>query len=361
MKKNKRIPTLDTLPPAPTGKTGWPWTRVPAPIIIPDGLELPSISIVTPSYQQGIFIEETIRSILLQGYPNLQYIIIDGGSTDETVAIIKKYEQWIDFWVSEPDKGQTDAINKGLAKCTGEVFNWLNSDDYYEPNALLEIGVLFAQNPNSKLVCGKERVFDDATGQTKFINQGTKLTPNLEQTAALSHLDQPSSFFKQQTISDLGGLNADLHFVMDAELFLRFLLKFGQNNILKSDTIWVNFRHHDQSKTVSLTTRFESEKNSVFLDLFSNIAIPEPLKAVFQERVKIKLHYTHSQWPAFQKDLVYKIAADFCVYYMHDFYQNKDYKKAKSLLTFYIKYGHIEWNKPFFSLFVRLYIFRFFS
>src|SRR5262249_7885222 len=98
---------------------------------------------VTPSYNQGQFIEETIRSILLQGYPDLEYIIIDGGSTDESVATIKKYEPWLTYWTSERDRGQSHAINKGLAIATGSVFNWLNSDDLLLPSALAEIGGRF--------------------------------------------------------------------------------------------------------------------------------------------------------------------------------------------------------------------------
>src|ERR1700738_1526878 len=110
--------------------TGWPWTtetpRLPA--VRPDGSRWPRITIVTPSFNQGQFIEETIRSVLLQGYPNLEYIIIDGGSTDNTVEIIKKYEPWIACWVSEKDRGQSDALNKGFARATGQILAWLCSD-----------------------------------------------------------------------------------------------------------------------------------------------------------------------------------------------------------------------------------------
>ena len=102
----------------------------------------PRISIVTPSYNQGQFIEQTIRSVLLQNYPNLEYIIIDGGSTDNTVETIEKYEQYITYWVSEPDRGQSHAINKGFARCTGEIMAWLNSDDLYLPSALKSLELL---------------------------------------------------------------------------------------------------------------------------------------------------------------------------------------------------------------------------
>ncbi|MFM6281930.1 MAG: glycosyltransferase, partial [Dolichospermum sp.] len=115
------ICTFSDLPPAPKGKTGWPWTEESErlPDQMPDGSDWPRISIVTPSYNQGKFIEETIRSILLQGYSNLEYIVIDGSSNDETVMIIEKYSRWISYWCSEKDDGQTDAINKGFRYATG--------------------------------------------------------------------------------------------------------------------------------------------------------------------------------------------------------------------------------------------------
>src|SRR5918995_1840642 len=119
---------LNQLPLPPDNKTGWPCTDVPAAAsyMLPDTGQWPRITIVTASYNQGKFIEETIRSVLLQGYPNLEYIIIDGGSTDSTTAVIRKYEEWLTYWVSEPDEGQTDAIKKGWGLATGEVVAYIN-------------------------------------------------------------------------------------------------------------------------------------------------------------------------------------------------------------------------------------------
>ncbi|NCJ07650.1 glycosyltransferase [Synechococcales cyanobacterium C] len=148
--------TLDDLPAPSSGEVGWPWTEQSEPVNdrMPDGSEYPRISIVTPSYNQGQFIEETIRSVLLQGYPNLEYIIIDGGSTDETLEIIKKYEPWLAYWESKPDSGPASAINKGIQKCTGEWFNWLNSDDLLLPKSLLTLVDIAKIVPTANWISG---------------------------------------------------------------------------------------------------------------------------------------------------------------------------------------------------------------
>ena len=134
--------TLVSLP--LTNKIGWPWSSensVDAHASLVDR-EYPKITVLTPNYNYGHYLEETIRSVLLQGYPNLEYIIIDGESTDNSIEVIKKYEPWLTYWVSEPDRGQTHAINKGLEKATGEIFNWINSDDILMPGALFAIANL---------------------------------------------------------------------------------------------------------------------------------------------------------------------------------------------------------------------------
>ena len=139
---------LTQLPQPPPDKIGWPWTEESQMLqtLQPDGSEWPGISIVTPSYNQGQFIEETIRSILLQNYPNIEFIIIDGGSNDFTLEIIKKYEKWITFWVSEKDRSQSHAINKGFERCTGELVNWICSDDMLCKDALFNLAPLIKHN-----------------------------------------------------------------------------------------------------------------------------------------------------------------------------------------------------------------------
>jgi glycosyltransferase involved in cell wall biosynthesis len=149
--------TLFELPPPPAGKTGWPWTEeTPAlPAARSDGSAWPRITIVTPSYNQGQFIEETIRSVILQGYHDLEYIIIDGGSRDQSVEIIKQYEPWLTYWVSEQDRGQSHAINKGFDRSTGLILGWLNSDDVLLPNALATVAAALPRPEEPMLIAGK--------------------------------------------------------------------------------------------------------------------------------------------------------------------------------------------------------------
>ena len=142
---NDNLLDRDTLPPAPAHCTGWPWTTHTTATPATE-LSWPRISIVTPSYNQGHYLEETIRSVLLQGYPNLEYIVIDGGSQDNSLEIIQKYQPWIAYWHSQPDRGQADALNQGFARATGEICAYLNSDDLFLPNTLFSVAIAFAQH-----------------------------------------------------------------------------------------------------------------------------------------------------------------------------------------------------------------------
>jgi glycosyltransferase involved in cell wall biosynthesis len=134
------------LPPPPAGRAGWPWTEETSPdryATPPASGPWPKLSIVCPSFRQGRFIEETIRSVLLQNYPALEFIVIDGGSDDETVSVLKKYSPWLAHWESEPDRGQSHALNKGFSRATGEFFGWINSDDYYQPGAFAAVATRY--------------------------------------------------------------------------------------------------------------------------------------------------------------------------------------------------------------------------
>lgn len=214
---------LDTLPPPPPSRTGWPWTEQtsPVPERMPDGSPWPRVTIVTPSYNQGRFIEETIRSVLLQGYPNLEYIIMDGGSTDNSVEVIRKYEPWLAHWVSEKDRGQSHAINKGFARATGEVFGWLNSDDYFVPGALHTLMRLRSKAPQAPVWAGG---WTEVEIDGRLIGQGKPRLGTREdmgfwgKKAALS---QPSCLISAQKFRDVGGVDERFHYTMDVELWLR--------------------------------------------------------------------------------------------------------------------------------------------
>ena len=237
----------------------------------------PKISIVTPSFNQGQYIEQTIRSVLDQGYPNLEYIIVDGASTDNTVEIIKKYESKLAYWVSEPDLGQSDAINKGLKYCTGEIFNWINSDDWYEPNIFFEIANVFRSDYKVNSVSGYENhVYSHGFVQ---VHQGTQLKPTLEQTIEMCEMTQPSTFHRLDVVKSVDALSNQLHYIMDGELWVKILLKYGTRGFRKIHMPVVNFRIHESSKTFSnnLINNFAIERASILSSLQKCINLPESL------------------------------------------------------------------------------------
>lgn len=221
---------LSELPAPPSGKTGWPWTEESgrSSKTMPGDRPWPKFSVVTPSYNQGEFLEETIRSVLLQGYSNLEYIIIDGGSTDNSVDIIKKYEPWLAYWVSEKDRGQSDAVNKGFKRATGEIIGWLNSDDYYERDIFSIVARTINPEENRLIVTGDTLAFNENTGKQKKI-WGT--SPDFHPMLFHARLyraqlpvnipQQPSTFFHKDFLSRVGYLNADLSLAMDYEYWLR--------------------------------------------------------------------------------------------------------------------------------------------
>ncbi len=259
--------SIEDLPKPNNDNLGFPFTEYIPPQYV--GENLPKISIITPSYNQGQFIEQTIRSVLLQGYPNLEYIIIDGGSTDNTVEIIKKYEKWITYWVSEPDNGQSHAINKGLAKVTGEVFNWLNSDDYYLPNALLNIGQFFLKQPKTNVLCGYERhLLSNNAFKVQLFT--TPILSTAEQMIAYNHIAQPPTFFRVSVIQELGFLNEQLHFCMDADLWIRYLMKYGKEGIYSTTDLFNVFRYHEVSKSVQSRDIYLKDRYSLMLSVLDS-------------------------------------------------------------------------------------------
>jgi glycosyltransferase involved in cell wall biosynthesis len=244
-------------------KIGWPWSAEDAvdSSLSTDNLEYPKITIVIPNYNYGCYLEETIRSILLQGYPNLESIVIDGGSTDNSVEIIKKYEPWLTYWESEADRGQTHAINKGLARATGEIFNWINSDDILMPGALLAIG---RGMQNHDAFVGVVNNFDDGGKSEKVVPQNitsTGLLTRFNTTNKPAPEDtvyhQPGFWFKTEYLKKIGALNEQLSIQFDFDRVVRYLYHYPSVNY--SDRILVNFRCHPDQKTSPTNNKQEGQ------------------------------------------------------------------------------------------------------
>ena len=238
---------LEQLPPPPRGRKGWPWTMESIPLAhqMPNGSDWPRISIVTPSFNQGCYIEETIRSVLLQNYPNLEYVIIDGGSTDESVEIIRKYEPWLTYWVSEPDRGQSQAINKGFQHARGDIFNWLCSDDVFLQDSLYQVARSIKFCDPFWLI-GQSFLFDEATRKTiKLRTPNNFSIDNLTRWRGFA-IHQPAVFWNARLHELAFSLDENLHYCMDIDLWLRFYL-------IASPEILQEFlslsRHHKYAKT----------------------------------------------------------------------------------------------------------------
>ena len=235
-------------------------------------MNLPKITIIIPSYNQGIYIEKTLTSLFDQNYPKLEVIVFDAESTDKTINILKKYESKIKYWVSEPDYGQSDAINKGLKIATGEICNWLCSDDYLEPGSLHKIGKAFT-NKEINVVTGNVRVFDNK--DLDFVKEGTLVYDNLAETIATSVNIQPVTFFRLQHFKDAGLLSKNLHYFMDKELWMKFLFHNGQKGYKYLNQTIAHYLLHPNSKTFqemdpemfNPDSKFKIDNNSIYYSL----------------------------------------------------------------------------------------------
>jgi len=209
--------------------------------------ELPLVSIVTPSFNQAPYLEETIRSVLEQDYPRIEYIIIDGGSADGSVSIIKKYARQISWWVSEVDKGQTDAINKGFGHAKGQYMAWLNSDDTYQPGAVSAAVKYLQENPEIGMVYADCNFIDeDSRVIGKF---GAAQTDYKRLRRGYAHIPQQTMFFHAELWHALGPLDPSFYFAMDYDLWVRIASR-TQIKYLPGQT-WANFRIHTSGKTIA--------------------------------------------------------------------------------------------------------------
>jgi glycosyltransferase involved in cell wall biosynthesis len=246
-------------------KSGWPWTLddTVRAYPIPEKKSWPKISIITPSLNQGQFLEQTIRSVLLQGYPNLEYIIIDGGSSDHSVAIIKKYASQLTYWVSEPDRGHGHALNKGFARATGEILAWLNSDDMYTPYSLYTVAEIFDAFPDIHWLMGRHSLWNDRDQQTstRLVRKNTFdfLTGNY------GWIQQESTFWRRSLWERAGGnINERYRFMVDGELWCRF---FPLAELWHVDTVLGGYRIHSSNRATVYRRAVVSEMRRAIAEL----------------------------------------------------------------------------------------------
>ncbi|MCB8976637.1 MAG: glycosyltransferase [Ardenticatenaceae bacterium] len=250
--------TLAHLPQPPAGKTGWPWTQESSTQSTPAAManEWPRISIVTPSYNQGDYIEATIRSVLLQNYPNLEYFIMDGGSDDQTVDIIRRYEPWVTQWVSEPDRGQSHAINKGLDQGTGVIFAWLNSDDMLLPDALWRVAEAYQKYPQAAAWAGTCHLIRPNGRIIKSEVPRGLTREGLADWFYGGFFFQPSCFFSARAWQAIHGVDESLNFAMDVDLAIRLA---EQGEYVKLPDALSAAIIHDEAKTQALRPEMHAE------------------------------------------------------------------------------------------------------
>lgn len=253
----------------------------------------PFITIITPSFNQGNYLEETILSVIHQEGVDFEYMVIDGGSTDHSIDIIKKYETHFSFWCSEKDRGQSHAINKGIEKAKGDIIMWINSDDILLPGALKKIEEAFIQHPDALLVHGKSLLFG---AKRKNLQIGELKSDHHLRCLAYIPFPQPGSAFSRKLIDQYGPLDESLHFGMDFELLVRAAL---QRQVLSLPEILSKYRIHDNSKT-NLHLKFANDWQQVFSKAIQSIASDH-------EMVKGLIHMGYLE----KEKLYYRFSSEF--------------------------------------------------
>ena len=216
-------------------------------------VQQPLVSIVTPSFNQARYLEQTMCSVLDQEYPRVEYLVIDGDSKDGSVEIIKKYVSKLAYWVSEKDSGQAEAINKGFSRAKGEIIAWLNSDDYYLPGAISSVVKMFEENPDVVMVYGDMLAVDE-NGQTINLMKYGQLS--LTDLLCFQIIGQPSVFFRRDALQKAGLLDTSFHFLLDHHLWIRLA---GQGRILHVPQTWSVARYHAEAKNRAKAAEFGRE------------------------------------------------------------------------------------------------------
>jgi glycosyltransferase involved in cell wall biosynthesis len=299
-------------------------------VILGEDTNYPKISIVTPSYNQGQYLEQTILSVLNQNYPNLEYIIIDGGSSDNCLQIIKKYEKYLKYWISEPDSGQSHAINKGIEIATGDIFNWINSDDLLNRGALFKVAKAFTGNQKIKCFGGKLYRLSDDNNKVTF----DKLNDlkNKTQIYCDPVMNQQAMFYRMEAVSRMGQLNTRLHYCMDYEWWLKFLFLFGEKAAFFSPEYLAVFRLHRESKNRSVHVRFLDDIANILYSLAHQFNLRNYCNTL-QVGYKIYRDYAFNLELANEsEELIKKMIIYFLLKWNNIIYQKRQYNCVKAML-----------------------------
>lgn len=249
----------------------------------------PRVTIVTPSFNQAAFLERTLRSVLEQDYPNLEYIVIDGGSTDGSLEIIQRYADRLTFWSSKPDAGQADGINKGLRRATGEFAAWLNSDDTYQPGAIREAVEALKTDPELGMVYGNVESVDEH-GHTIHIQRFEQYS--LQDLMQFSIIGQPSVFMRRSVLERAGYLDLNYHYLLDHQLWLRMAALAPMQHVPRT---WSKASYHQQAKNLAGGAKFGEEALRMVdwmrQDEFISLVLPGNEKQVLAGAYRIQGYY----------------------------------------------------------------------
>ena len=247
------------------------------------------VSIVTPSFNQSAYLEQTIRSVLEQDYADIETLVIDGGSTDGSPDIIKKYASRLAYWISEKDSGQADAINKGMARAKGEIVAWLNSDDYYLPGAVAAAVKAFDENPDVAMVYADMLAVDEH-GQTFNTLRFRQLT--LEDLLSFQIIGQPAVFMRRSAFEKAGGLDLSYHFLLDHHLWIRIA---AQGRILHVPQTWAAARYHARAKNRAQAAAFGREAFRI-LESVERDSYLAPTLAKIKRRASASAHRVDARY-----------------------------------------------------------------
>lgn len=247
------------------------------------------VSIITPSYNQAAYLEQTILSVLSQDHPRIEYIVVDGASTDGSVEIIKKYAGRFANWVSEKDHGQAEAINKGFARATGDIVAWLNSDDYYLQGTVSAAVKVFEENPDVVLVYGNMLAVDE---HGKTFNTLTYGQLSLEDLLCFQIIGQPAVFMRHSALRKTGGLNPDFHFLLDHLLWIQIA---RQGSILHVDQTWSAARYHAEAKNRAKAAEFGCEAIRIF-EVVAQDKDLAPVLAKVSRRARASTHRVDARY-----------------------------------------------------------------